>query len=252
MNKKLWGMFAFACVFLLTFGAINLLAQEVKEKPAMYSYVSSWEFPRAQWPDVEKSAAGTNALMQKAMSSGMIVGYGNDKNLLHGGDGFTHYDWWSSMSMAGLLNVLDQLSAPDPLNNISTKHRDDIYVSHYYNWRPGAVKGYGSGSMYRLKADAPDDAVATLSKSLVAPLLEKMLSEGTISEYEIDTEAYHTDAPGAFMIYYIAPNADGIDKVNAAIRATLKAEPLSGPAFESMVNSKDHRDFLVRTNATYK
>ncbi len=92
----------------------------------------------------------------------------------------------------------------------------------------------------------------TLGKNLIAPLLEKMLADGTIHEYEIDTEAIHTEAPGTFWIFYVAANAEGLDKVNAALRETMKANPLDGPAFSSMVDSTAHRDMLVRTNATYK
>jgi hypothetical protein len=54
------------------------------------------------------------------------------------------------------------------------------------------------------------------------------------------------------LIVYLAANAEGIDKVNAAIRESLKANPLHGPAFGSMVDFSAHRDYLVRTNATYK
>jgi hypothetical protein len=79
-----------------------------------------------------------------------------------------------------------------------------------------------------------------------------MLADGTIHEYEIDTEAVHTEAPGTSWIFYLAANAEGLDKVNAAIRETLKASPLSGPAFNSMVDYTDHRDYLSRTSATYK
>jgi hypothetical protein len=41
-------------------------------------------------------------------------------------------------------------------------------------------------------------------------------------------------------------------KVSAAVRDTLKANPLYGPAFEYMVDWTGHRDDLVRTNAAYK
>jgi hypothetical protein len=87
---------------------------------------------------------------------------------------------------------------------------------------------------------------------MIGPLLEKMLADGTIHEYEIDTEAVHTQAPGTFWIFYLAANAESIDKVDAAIRETLKSNPLSGPAFGSMTDFTDHRDYLSRTSATYK
>jgi hypothetical protein len=126
-------------------------------------------------------------------------------------------------------------------------------VSHYYNWHAGSWKDvYTHGSSYKLKADAPDDAVATLSKNLFVPLLEKLLADGTIHEYEVDTEAIHTEAPGTFWIFYMAANAEALDKVNAALREALKANPLGGPAFASMVDSTPHRDDLLRTAATYK
>jgi hypothetical protein len=94
--------------------------------------------------------------------------------------------------------------------------------------------------------------VEILSKNLIVPLLEKQLADGTLHEYEIDTQAIHSDAPGMFLIVYLAASADGIDKVNAAIRESLKANPMRGPAFGSMVDFSAHRDYLVRTNATYK
>ena len=43
-----------------------------------------------------------------------------------------------------------------------------------------------------------------------------------------------------------------LDKVNAALRERMKSNPLGGPAFSSMVDFSAHRDYLARTNATYK
>jgi hypothetical protein len=230
---------------------------EVKEKPPMYSYVSNWAIPRTQWGEMDKSYADDQKILDQAMAKGTIVGYGRDMELVHQADGGTHDDWWSAMSLAGLLNVLDQFyksgTPTSPVLASATKHWDSIYVSRYYNWHPGTYKDvYTHGAVYKLKPDAPDDAVDTLSKNLVAPLLEKMLAAGAIHEYEIDTQAIHTSDPGSFVIVYIAANAEGLDKVNAAIRETLKASPLSGPAFGSMTEESAHRDELLRTTATYK
>ena len=84
---------------------------EVKEKPRMYSYVSFWNIPRAQWGAMEKADADDKPLLDKAVAGGTLVGYGNDVNLVHQVDGSTHDEWWSSMSMAGLMNVLNQFYA---------------------------------------------------------------------------------------------------------------------------------------------
>jgi hypothetical protein len=161
------------------------------------------------------------------------------------------------MSMAGLLSVLDQAyksgSATSPVFVSATKHSDGIFVSRYYNWHAGSWKDvYTRVGYYKLKADAPNDAVETLSKNLFVPLLEKLLADGSIHEYEIDTEAIHTEGPGAFWVDVIAASADGLDKFNAAVRDAMKASPLAGPAIGSMVDFAAHRDSLQRTNATYK
>ena len=260
MNKCLGRVFATLCILALAvLCAAPARAQmsDSKEKPPMYSYVSNWAIPRAQWADMEKNNAADEPILNKAMSSGVLVGYGDDVNLLHQPDAPTHDDWWSSMSLAGLLNVLDQFykagNAVNPVLSSATRHFDSIYVSRHYNWHAGSWKGaYTRVASYKLKADAPDDAVDLLSNNLFVPLLEKLLADGTIHEYEVDTEAFHTEAPGSLWVAVIVANAEGLDKYNAAVRDIMKASPMSGPAFGSMVDFTPHRDLLLRTNATYK
>ena len=230
---------------------------EVKEKPPMYTYVGNWAIPRAQWADMEKQTAANLKSMEKAIADGTIVAYGTDVNLIHQTDGPTHDDWWSSMSMAGLLSVLDQIyksgSPTSPVLAGATKHWDELFVSRYYNWHSGSWKDlYTRVATYKLRPDAPNDAVDTLSKNLFVPLLEKLLADGAIHEYEIDTEAIHTEAPGTIVVAIIAANGAGLDKFNAAVRDNLKSSPLAGPALDSMVDFAPHRDYLARTNATYK
>jgi len=230
---------------------------EVKEKPRMYTYVANWDIPRAHWAEMDKQAVADAKIFDKALSSGGLVAYGDDVNLVHQPDTETHDTFWSSMSMAGVLNVLDELhkagAATASVLNNATKHSDTVYVSRFYNWKSGSMKGaYTHGASYTLKADAPDDAIDTLSKSFIVPLLERLLADGTIQEYEVDVEAIHTEAPNKFWIYWISPTAQGVDKVNAALGETLKAQPLAGPAIASLVDFVPHRDYLLRTDATYK
>ena len=111
---------------------------EVKEKPPMYSYVANWQIPRAHWADMAKGNSANKAILDKALADGTIVGYGNDENLVHQPDGETHDSWWSAMSMAGLVKVLDQFYASpgdaSPALESATKHWDSVLVSRYYNW----------------------------------------------------------------------------------------------------------------------
>ena len=245
---------ALAVAFAL---AVPALGQEVKEKPPMYTYGANWTIPRAQWGEMAKADASDQQLLDKALAGGVIVGYGRETALVHTENGSTHDDWWSSMSQAGLLNVLDQLykagNATTPVLASATKHYDELVVSRYYNWKPGTYKdAYGRLAIYKLKPDAPNDALDTLAKNLFVPLFEKLLADGSIVEYEIDSEVIHTDDPNIFGVYFLATNADALDKFNAAVTAMRKTNPLAGPGFTSMTDFSAHRDFLMRTNATYK
>jgi len=226
-------------------------------KAPMYCYVGECAIPRAQWADMEKANAADADVLQKALSGGSLVGYGSDDNLIHQADGPTHDSWWCATSMAGILGVLDTFytngSTASPVLASATKHWDNILVSRYYNWHAGTMKnGYTHGAVYKLKADAPEDALDTLAKTAIVPMMEKLLSNGTIAEYEIDQESIHTSAPGLFFIFYLTPTADGLDKASKALQDTLKANPLIGPAFDSVVDFTAHRDYLDRTTATYK
>jgi len=230
---------------------------EVKEKPPMYSYVGFWNIPRAQWAEMEKNNAAEQKILDKALADGAIVAYGNDLNIVHTADGMTHDDWWSAMSMAAMLNVLDKFyksgTPTSPVLASATKHTDGIFVSRHYNWRSGTYKGaYTRVGYYKLKTDAPEHAIETLSKTFIVPLLEKLLADGSIVEYEIDTEAVHTEGPGAFWIDVISPNAEGLDKLNAALLDRVKTNPLAGQAFDSMIDSSAHRDSLSTSTVTYK
>jgi hypothetical protein len=148
MSKRGLSVFAGLCALLMVaLCAVPSSAQmaEVKQKPAMYSYVANWEIPRAHWAEMAAANSADKAILDKALADGTIVGYGDDINLVHSNDGWTHDDWWSSMSMAGLVKVLDQLtsggSTSSSVLSTATKHYDLIFVSHYYNWKPGAYKG---------------------------------------------------------------------------------------------------------------
>jgi hypothetical protein len=259
MKSRWWCVFAGLCALALAIGAAPAKAQmsEAKEKPPMYSYVGFWHIPRAQWPQMAKEEATDRQVLDKAIADGTIVGYGHDTNMVHQADQDTHDEWWSAMSMANLLKVLEQFyasgSVTSPVLVSATKHWDSILVSRHYNWHSGSWKGaYTHGSYYKLKADAPPTTIELLSGNLFVPFFEKLLADGTIHEYEVDTEAIHTEAPGAFWIFYVAANGEALDKVNAALEQSLKESPLTGPAFVSLVDFSAHRDYLLRSNLTYK
>lgn len=253
MIDRNWSVFAGASALVVAAAWATLASAQsaqVEKKPPMYTYISSWAIPRAQWLELDKALADTN----KVFAGRSLVGYGADETVLHQADGSTHAVWWSAMSMAVLFSVLDDLhKTPAPALNGATKHWDDIYVSRFYSWHSGELRGaYIQTTSYKLNAGAPDDAVELLSKNIFVPLLERLLSDGTLIEYEVDVQAEHTAAPDTFWITFIAVKAEGLDRANASIAEAFKANPLVGPTFFSVVDFAAHRDYLYRTEATYR
>jgi hypothetical protein len=230
---------------------------DTKDKPRLYTYVSNWAIPRARWDDMEKARPGAQKTLDQAVANGTILGYGNEEVVVHQADGVTHSSWWVANSMAGVLNALDQIhkagGATSPVLSSATKHWDDVYVARAYSWKPGTVKdGYVHGSVYKLKADAPDDAVEVLGKGLIVPVLEKLQAEGAVSAWQVAQQALHTEDPDLFFVFYICPTAEGLDKVNAAIAQAVGANSLASPAFGSMVDMSVHRDQLSRGDSVLK
>jgi len=238
-------------------GTAYAQTSDMKEKERMYTYVALWAVPRAHWAEFEKPVPADQKVLDQGSANGSLIAYGSDIALVHEADGYTHDTFWSSHTMAGVLNVLDAFSkagttSTGPLG-LATKHEDLILVSRHYNWKPGTYKdAYTHGSSYKLKPTAPDDAVADLSKAIFEPILEKLLADGSIVEYEIDEEAIHTQSPDTFWLYYVTQTAEGVDKVNAAVRAATKADPLIGPSLDSMLDWTPHRDTLDRSSVVFK
>lgn len=229
----------------------------VQPKPPMYSYTANWQIPRAHWSEVPQAEASNKSIMDKALADGTLVGYGDDELVVHTADGETHDDWWSSMSIAGLLKVRAQLFAAGtptaPALDAATQHWDLLFVSHYYNRRPGSFKNaYTWVAMYQLKPEASADALDTISQAIVVPLMEKMFADGTILEYEVDELAVHSSAPGRFWISWVSPNPENVDKVNAAVIDAVRTQSLIGPAFGSMTTAGDHRDELLISEGAFK
>jgi hypothetical protein len=259
MNRRLGSIFAGMCslaaLLLAAFPAAAQM-QEIKPKPPMYSYVANWQVPRANWPDIDKAEAPVLDVLDKAQAEGLLVGHGMDTTLIHTAEDSTHDVWWSSMSLGGLLKALDRIHAAAASNSAAlndSKHWDEVWVSRYYNWKPGSYKGaYTQVMEYQLKADASDDAVDNLSQHLVVPVLEKLLGDGTLLEYEIDTMAEHTAAPGVVLIVALTPTPDGIDTLRAAILGAAKDHPLGIQAFDSYTESSVHRDSLAKSDGVYK
>jgi len=78
------------------------------------------------------------------------------------------------------------------------------------------------------------------------------MAEGSVTAYQVAEEAVHTQDPNLFFIFYITPNAAGLDKVNAAVREAVSADRLAPVAFGAVVDFSVHRDEVGRATAAFK
>jgi hypothetical protein len=232
---------------------------EVKEKPRLYRYESYWTFPRAHGGDVDNENATANQkILAPALANGTLVGYGDDENLLHSAEGFTHDNWWQANSWAGVMKVLEGFhkggGSISPLLVSSTRHWDQVFLSRFYNWKAGSWKGaYRYTATYELKPESPnpDEALRTLS-TFDVPLFEKLLADGTIVEYELDRELVRkTDLQAKFVYVVVTPSAEELDKMTAVVRAAVGENSLIGPTFASMTVNQTPQIDILRVNATY-
>jgi len=141
LSKTVVAFAVSSLAFGLSASVAHSQTSEVKEKPAMYSYISNWTIPRAQWAAMDKENAETAKALDKGIADGTLVAYGDDLNLVHTPDGETHDGWWAAMSIAGLLKTLDQFysggDVSTPVLESATKHWDEVLEARYFNWKPG-------------------------------------------------------------------------------------------------------------------
>ena len=232
-------------------------AGEVQEKAPMYSYQTIWTLPRARWPQMQQAVSADRPILDRVLEQGALIAYGNDINPIHTADGWTQVTWWAGPSLTGLFKVVDALASQPASSSVLTaaiRQQDGIYISRYYNWWPGAYDGlFTYIGIYKLRADAPPDAVATLSKDSIVPLLEMLLADRTLVEYEIDEEVFHTAAPRTFFVNYMALSPESLLKANGALADRLDGRPVSSAAASHLIDTPAYRGSLSRTlHATFK
>jgi len=86
-----------------------------------------------------------------------------------------------------------------------------------------------------------------LIKSTLVPVYEKLLADGTVPSYGMDTEDFHTQKLGRVSsFYFTTADASAFDKASKALNEALDKDPAVGSALQSMVDREGHHDFLDR------
>jgi len=110
-KRTTWGV----CLLILclALGLVGPLQAQMaaKSKPPVYTYVATWDVPRAQWGDMVKLDEQDKPLLDKLVADGTLVGYGAYTNLIHQEGEPTHGTWFTATSEGNLLKALEAIYA---------------------------------------------------------------------------------------------------------------------------------------------
>ena len=247
--KRILGLLV-VMVLAVVIAIPTALSQTEQAQPVVYTYVSQFQVPRANWAQYsENTEKNFVPLADKMVADGTILGYSTFETLVHTPEGYTHGAAWSSNSIAGLTKVLDELrkSGPQPGQIAATKHGDLLMqTSMYAMGSGGGAPAYLRVVCQNAKPDKPEAYAAALKKYLW-PTFEDQLKKGVASSVGLDTQYVNNEAPSLRCLVITYPNADGMDKWAAAVNATLgKMSQADRDAFFGTVVSDSRRDFMAR------
>jgi hypothetical protein len=242
------------CVLLMSMFAFSAPAAraqqaEAPKQPVVYTYVSFFGVPRAQWGAFEKGAASQHKVFDGLLADGTILSYGDDALEVHEGlNAPTHVGWFTASSVAGLMKALAVLrtSAPPASEIAYTMHSDEITMSTSYNGKGGTTdSGYVLVQDWTPKPGHADEFRDLLTKYR-KPALDAEVADGTLSGYSVEEDLIHTETPGAYTLIAVFPNAAAMDKFYAEIESLHTKQPLFGDVYSSTVDYASHRDHLLR------
>jgi len=240
-----------AVVIALALASFVVAAPAPAQEQTHYTFVSDWAVPRAQWADFEKSQEQTAALFERLVADGTLVAWGSSAALVHTEDGYTHTNWFVSTTQSGITKTLDALrtSSRAQALSVATKHMDLMLHTIAHGGKTArATSGIIRVAMWRAKPGRGED-VEKFFKKYIQPDLDAGVADGTILMYNFDSEAIHTDAPGAYNLAVVYANGDGLDKNAALLAAHAKENPAAGEGFGAMLEASAHRDNLGRVLA---
>jgi hypothetical protein len=202
-----------------------------QEKPPIYTWVTLWGFPRASWPDYTKAVAATSKTLENFVSSGDLVSTASFTTLVHEEGGVTHGRFWTSKTLSGDLKALEALRS-DPQNTSpvlsGARHWDEVMVSRHYASKPGTYTNVYMRVQQWHPGDGAGDPQGKILSATLVPLLDKLLANGSLYMYQIDTQLIHTEDPGSIWIVFASNGAEGQDAVNEAIDDMQKSHPENG------------------------
>lgn len=252
MNRLRTIACSIAAAALISVCAAPAVAQSTStEKPTVYTWVTLWGVPRANWPDYLKGQAAADKVLEKGLSDGSLMTSGAFTVLLHQEGAPTHGRFFTAKTMSADLKVLEDLKATSQNNPVlnGAKHSDELMQSRHYGYKPGTyTNAYMRVQLWGAPEGASDPGGKVLTATVV-PMLDKLLANGALYMYQIDEQAIHTADPGRFYIVMVTNGPEGQDAVNAAIEDMQKNHPETAAAYGSLISGKGHRDDLYKLDS---
>ena len=215
----------------------------------IFTYVSEWGVPRAQWDDIAKADADNKAILDPLVANGTLLGYGYFTNWVHSEGGYTHGDWFQATSVANILKTLETVYSKPGVTapvRAASKHQDylmisTIYGSHAVTNSAGYIRVISS----EIQPGKIGNFLDTYRRYIV-PVYEKLLADGTIVSYQLDSEYIIENAPGRTFSVVITRDAEGMDKVRAAVSEVIEKNPAAIDALISTTVPNSRNDLLAR------
>jgi len=250
MQKRVIGYVGLLSLLVFVTGTPLAAQNQDQGKPPVYTYIAEWAVPRPQWADMVKLDEQDRSLLDKLVNDGTLTGYGAYTNLIHQEGEPTHGTWFSAASEGNLMRALEAIYAEAGATTApvqaASKHWDYIVVSRFYNQRSGkSENGYLAGDHWDVKPGEMREYNDLIKSSLV-PVCEKLLADGVLTSYGMDTEDFHQQKLGGVTFYFTTADASGLDKASKAFDQAFDSNAALGAAFRSLTEREGHRDFLDR------
>lgn len=255
MFRKFAGLFVVMMLAAVMFVPVAL-AQTEATQPVVYTFVSQFQVPRANWTQyAENTEKSFVPIADKQLAEGNILSYSTFENLVHTPDGYTHGAAWSSTSIAGLMKVLDELrkAGPQPVQIAATKHEDYLMQTTMYQAGGTGAAAYLRVVCQNAKPDKPEEYTAAVKKYLW-PMVEDQFKKGVVSYVGMDSQYVNVMAPSTRCLVINFPNAESVDKWATAVNANFaKMTPTDREAFFGSTVADSRRDMMARiTHSKHK
>ena len=248
MSRRIYLVLAVLCMALL----VPLVATAQQQETPVFTFVALWNVPRAQWGDFTAFAEkNTRPILDRLLADGTLVGWGNFNTVVHTEDGYTHGAWFAASSIAAIERALGELLKlpPNPAA-LGARHRDHLFRTLIHRARTvNAANGYLWVSALQVKPGKGQEW-RDLWEKYTKATYDELQANGTLASYEVEVEQVHTESPAWRFIVYVAPSADAVDKVRAAMAAlgekrSAEERRTISAAFEEVVVPGAHWDYFA-------